>query len=224
MPLFYQQHINQSTRLAIWKIEESESFFSETVPLQRDITHPHKRLQHLAGRYLLRFLFPDFPYSEILIADTRKPYLANEAYHFSISHCGDFAAAIVSKNERVGIDMEIPSEKIYKIAHKFVNEEESEMLEVETANEQLTSNKLTNQQINKLTILWCAKETMFKWYALGNVDFRAMLQVNIKNIEQADTLEAFIKTPQQQIPLSISYHFLNPVCLTFTHTNPITLK
>jgi hypothetical protein len=58
MPLFYQQHINQSTRLAIWKIEESESFFAETVPLKRDITHPHKRLQHLAGRYLLRFLFP----------------------------------------------------------------------------------------------------------------------------------------------------------------------
>jgi phosphopantetheinyl transferase len=207
MPLFYQQHINQSTRLAIWKIEESESYFSETVPLLRDITHPHKRLQHLAGRYLLRFLFPDFPYSEILIADTRKPYLANEAYHFSISHCGDFAAAIVSKNERVGIDMEIPSEKIYRIAHKFVNEEESEMLEVETANEQLTSNKLTNQQINKLTILWCAKETMFKWYALGNVDFRAMLQVNLKNMEQAGSLDAFIRTPQQQIPLSISYHF-----------------
>jgi phosphopantetheinyl transferase len=224
MPLFYQQHINQSTRLAIWKIEESESFFSETVPLQRDITHPHKRLQHLAGRYLLRFLFPDFPYCEILIADTRKPYLANEAYHFSISHCGDFAAAIVSKNERVGIDMEIPSEKIYRIAHKFVNEEENVMLEVETANEQLTKDQPTNQQIHKLTILWCAKETMFKWYALGNVDFRAMLQVNIKNIEQAGTLEAFIKTPQQQIPLSISYHFLNPVCLTFTHTNPIIHK
>jgi phosphopantetheinyl transferase len=224
MPLFYQQHINQTTKLAIWKIEESESFFAETVPLQRDITHPHKRLQHLAGRYLLRFLFPDFPYCEILIADTRKPYLANEAYHFSISHCGDFAAAIVSKNERVGIDMEIPSEKIYRIAHKFVNEEENVMLEVETANEQLTKDQPTNQQIHKLTILWCAKETMFKWYALGNVDFRAMLQVNIKNIEQAGTLEAFIKTPQQQIPLSISYHFLNPVCLTFTHTNPIIHK
>ncbi len=223
MPLFYQQHINQSTKLAIWKIEESESFFAETVPLQRDITHPHKRLQHLAGRYLLRYLFPDFPYNEILIADTRKPYLANEAYHFSISHCGDYAAAIVSRNERVGIDMEIPSEKIHRIAHKFVNEEESVMLEVETANEQLAPNQSTNQLINKLTIIWCAKETMFKWYALGNVDFKAMLQVNIKKIEQAGSLDAFIRTSQQQIPLSISYHFLNPICLTFTHTATTTV-
>ena len=107
MPLFYQQDINATTKLAIWHIEEDEAFFIAKVPLQSNITHPHKRLQHLAGRYLLRFLFPDFPNEEILIATTRKPFLPDEQYHFSISHCGDFAAAIVSKNERVGIDIEI---------------------------------------------------------------------------------------------------------------------
>ena len=47
-----------------------------------------KRLQHLAGRYLLYALFDDFPLEEIVIADTRKPFLENEKYHFSISHCG----------------------------------------------------------------------------------------------------------------------------------------
>ncbi len=220
MPLFYQQHINQSTRLAIWKIEESESFFAETVPLQRDITHPHKRLQHLAGRYLLRYLFPDFPYNEILIADTRKPYLANEAFHFSISHCGDYAAAIVSRNERVGIDMEIPSEKIHRIAHKFVNEEEIKSIYDVRCTMYDTE---TNEKLETLlTIIWCAKETMFKWYALGNVDFKAMLRINLKNIKKVGTLDAFIRTPQQQIPLLINYNFLNSVCLTFIHTATTT--
>ncbi|MDE3144284.1 MAG: 4-phosphopantetheinyl transferase, partial [Bacteroidota bacterium] len=93
MALFYQHNINDTTKLAIWKIEEPISFFLAQVPLQREITHPHKKLQHLAGRYLLRFLFPDFPFDEILIADTKKPYLPYEQYHFSISHCGDYAAA-----------------------------------------------------------------------------------------------------------------------------------
>ena len=65
MALFYQHNINETTKLAIWKIEEEAYFFLEQVPLQREITHPHKRLQHLAGRYLLRFLFPDFPFDEI---------------------------------------------------------------------------------------------------------------------------------------------------------------
>ena len=99
-------------------------FFLEHVPLQREITHPHKRLQHLAGRYLLRLLFPDFPFEEILIADTKKPYLPHEQYHFSISHCGDYAAAIVSSTQRVGIDIEIPTERVLRITHKFLNAEE----------------------------------------------------------------------------------------------------
>jgi len=82
MPLFYQHNINQDTKLGIWHIEEPESFFLEKVPLKRDVSHPSKRLQHLAGRYLLSYLFPDFPLEEIQIADTRQPFLANEKYHF----------------------------------------------------------------------------------------------------------------------------------------------
>ena len=73
MPIFFQHQINETTRLGIWKIEETEEFFKRNVPQHRDVTHPHKRLQHLAGRFLLQFLFPDFPYELIKIADTRKP-------------------------------------------------------------------------------------------------------------------------------------------------------
>src|SRR3954462_10941207 len=115
MPVFFQQQINDTTRLGIWKIEETESFFKENVPLHRDITHPHKRLQHLAGRFLLQFLAPDFPYDLIRIAETRKPFLSNDAYHFSISHCGDYAAAIVSRDSRVGIDVELVRPLVVKV-------------------------------------------------------------------------------------------------------------
>ena len=50
MPVFFQQQINESTRLGVWKIEETEAFFKGNVPLHREVTHPKKRLQHLAGR------------------------------------------------------------------------------------------------------------------------------------------------------------------------------
>src|SRR5215213_1796475 len=132
MPIFYQQDIDEDTRLGIWKIEEDENFFLKSVVPQRNVSHPHKKLQHLAGRYLLKFLFPDFPLSLILVADTKKPYLENEAYHFSISHCGDFAAALVSKTKRVGIDIEIPTEKIIRIAYKFLHP--SEQLIIDKSN------------------------------------------------------------------------------------------
>ena len=127
MPLFLTKNINETTRLAIWKIEEPEQFFDLGIPLQSEIRHPHKRLQHLAGRYLLPLLFPDFPSHEIEIADTRKPFLATEQYHFSISHCDDFAAAIVSSQYRVGIDVETITQKVQLIKHKFLHQDEQEI-------------------------------------------------------------------------------------------------
>jgi len=128
LPIFYTEDINPHTRLGIWKIEEDEMFFLQQVPYPELVTHPYKRLQHLAGRYLLQYLFPEFPYNEILIAGTRKPYLPKEQFHFSISHSGNYAAAIVSKQERVGIDIELYSPKTELIRHKFLTEAEFALL------------------------------------------------------------------------------------------------
>lgn len=168
MALFYQHNINETTRLGIWKIEEPEDFFTQKVPLQRSITHPHKRLQHLAGRWLLQHLFPDFPYEEIIIADTRKPYLPGEKYHFSISHAGNYAAAIVSSTNRAGIDIEFISRKIEAVAHKFMHAGDIELLKA-------SYTPYTHQQL--LAFMWSAKETLFKWYSLGGIDFKEHMQL-----------------------------------------------
>lgn len=168
MPLFYQQTIDRHTKIGIWKIEENEPFFLETVPLQNEITHPHKRMQHLAGRYLLRYLFPDFPYELIRIATTLKPFLANEAYHFSISHCDDFAAAIVSRDKRVGIDIETVSERVRRVKDKFINTIEASIIE---------HFEYPLSDLMKYTLMWSCKEAMFKWYGDGQVDFKNHLQL-----------------------------------------------
>ena len=95
MPVFYQQEINATTRLGIWKIEEDEPFFKQYVPIHREVTHPHKRLQHLAGRLLLKYLFPDSPSHLIRIADTRNRFYLAKPIIF-LFHIGVHAAAIVS--------------------------------------------------------------------------------------------------------------------------------
>lgn len=165
MPLIHLQQINAATKIGVWHITEAENFFIKHVPLQRNITHPHKRLQHLAGRFLLLELFPEFPLALIQIADTRKPFLENEAYHFSISHCGDYAAAIVSTKNRVGVDIEIPHEKIERIQHKFLSETEKSLI------------GNYDNKVGMLTMAWSMKEAMFKWYGLGEVDFINHMQL-----------------------------------------------
>jgi phosphopantetheinyl transferase len=163
--IFFQHSINESTKLGIWKIEEPESFFLQKVPLKQQVTHPYKRLQHLAGRLLLPELFEDFPLEEIMIADTRKPFLEDDAYHFSISHCGNFAAAIASSQNRVGVDIEFVSPRLKGISRKFLTEDESKYLE--------QWQYLSALYLQMITIIWSAKEAMFKWYGAGNVDFRS---------------------------------------------------
>ncbi|MET0635083.1 MAG: 4'-phosphopantetheinyl transferase superfamily protein [Chitinophagaceae bacterium] len=175
MPIFFQQQINPDTRLGIWKIEEGESFFRDNVPLHRDVTHPHKRLQHLAGRFLLQFLFPSFPYQLIQLAETRKPFLPEEQFHFSISHCGDYAAAIVSRTIRVGIDVEIPIDKIARIRTKFLSPREVALFRVE-------GNSADDLQL--LTVLWSAKEAVYKWYGEGQVDFSE--QICLTSIDKSE--------------------------------------
>ncbi|MBC7721158.1 MAG: 4'-phosphopantetheinyl transferase superfamily protein [Pedobacter sp.] len=214
MPLFYQQDINATTKLAIWQIEEQEVFFLAKVPLQSNITHPHKRLQHLAGRYLLRHLFSDFPNEEILIASTRKPFLPDEQYHFSISHCGDFAAAIVSKNERVGIDIELETPKIIKIAHKFLNNNEQLLVD----NWRLTiSPAAINYQLP--TLFWSAKETVFKWWGYGEVDFKEHIHLFATELSEKSILKSSFNKISPIQNLNINYQFFNDLCLTFTHNN-----
>lgn len=163
MPMVYQQNINPYTKLGVWYIREEEIFFNN-VPLQRSITHQHKRLQHLAGRFLLKELYPEFPYELIKIADTRKPFLENEAYHFSISHCGDYAAVMVSTHNRVGVDVERISMKVDKVKHKFLSAGEQELVN----NIQAASK---NESYTFLTMAWSIKEALFKWYGAGELDF-----------------------------------------------------
>ena len=203
MPIFFQHQINENTRLGIWKIEETEEFFKGNVPLHREVTHPHKRLQHLAGRFLLQFLFPDFPYQLIEIADTRKPFLPDEQYHFSISHCGDYAAAIVSSNKRVGIDIEIPAEKISRIIYKFLSAREHETFDmIHTA----------AVHIPLATLLWSAKESVYKWFGNGGVDFRKQIQL-LKQHEGTETIDCFFS--KNETELNIHYRQFEELVLAW---------
>lgn len=202
MPLVYQQNINPCTKLGVWQITEPESFFIHEVPVQREITHPHKRLQHLAGRYLLKVLYPGFPYELIRIANTRKPFLENEAYHFSISHCGDHAAVMVSTANRVGVDVELVTAKAGKIKHKFLSAYEQDMIQTLADNTEDVHNTY-------LTTAWSIKESLYKWYGNGEVDFIEHLYIEkIAGTQQGGT--AFCQVLKQQaVTLAVHFTFFN---------------
>lgn len=201
MPLFYQHNINDIAKLAVWHISEPEDFFLEKVQLQKTINHPHKRLQHLAGRYLLQLLHPDFPLHLIEIAESKKPLLSNEAFHFSISHCGDFAAAIVSENYSAGIDVELVTPKIELIQNKFLSAAEL--------------NLLPRNDANFLTLFWNCKEAVYKWYGKGGVDFKNHIHITAITVtSQEGIIECmFLKDIKKN--LLIHFHLFENICLAW---------
>lgn len=204
MPIFFQQDIDENTRLGIWRIEEEEAFFLQQVVLQKEITHPHKRRQHLAGRFLLKYLFPDFPLELIRIADTKKPFLEDEAYHFSISHCNDYAAAIVSRTGRVGVDVEIPSFKIDRIKNKFLNKSELGLVDPGYA-------------ITQLTLMWCTKEAVYKWWSYGGVDFSEKIRLQPFQLQPTGSFRVqFLLGGQSD--LSVQYRIFDKFCLAWLRT------
>lgn len=204
MPLVYQQNINAATKIGVWHISEPESFFSSQVSVQRAITHPHKRLQHLAGRLLLRELYPGFPVELIRVADTRKPFLADEPYHFSISHCGDYAAVVVSTAYRVGVDVELKNDRINRIMHKFLSVEEQFLLPRGAINE-------------TATLLWSAKESIYKWDGDGGVDFIGDIRVQkITGDQTQGTISVLFR---KEVPLLVHYLHFNDNYLTWLLTD-----
>lgn len=226
MPVFFQHDIDTDSRLAVWKIDEDEDFFLRHVPLQRSITHPFKRRQHLAGRYLLQHLFPDFPLSLIKIADTRKPYLEDEAYHFSISHCSNYAAAVVSKTQRVGIDIEVPTPKVEKIKHKFLHEEERRWQSAMNDGPGASGNSAIHHTITQvpntqLTLLWCAKEAVFKWWSYGAVDFSEMIRLQPFLLRPEGLIQGTF-AGETAYPLRLEYKLFDGICLAWvaTHQKP----
>lgn len=208
MPLFYQHNINATIKLAVWHITENEDFFLRKVSIQKEIMHAHKRLQHLAGRYLLEILHPGFPFQLIEIAESKKPVLSNGKIHFSISHCGDYAAVIISENELVGIDVELVTPKIEMVKEKFLNEDE---LKLSTT--MLNEPGIVNYKV--LTLFWSAKEAIYKWYGKGALSFKRNMGIDelfLKN-EEGFINAHFIKDGMKE--LKIEFRFFGKLCLAW---------
>ena len=208
MPLFYQHNINETTKLAVWHITEKEDFFLEKVTIQKEIMHPHKRLQHLAGRYLLQILDPDFPFHLIEIAASKKPLLSNGKIHFSISHCGNYAAAIISRDKLAGIDVELITPKIELVKEKFLRESELKLSKTAYAEPETASFWL-------LTLFWSAKEAIYKWHGKGALSFKNNMSLNELHFENDHGFIDAYFIKETTTELKIQFRFFENLCLAW---------
>ena len=170
MALYKTIKVNQTTKVLIWNIEESISELSSGILLSKNSSTRMQSMKselHQKGFLSIRYLLKEVGYSDFdLIYDKEgKPHLKDGKF-ISISHSFIFSAIIISDDLKVGIDIEKQLEKILKIAHKFTPIEEYKTI----ANSEAL--------ISKLTIVWGAKESLYKIYGKRKLLFLHHIHIN----------------------------------------------
>lgn len=178
MPLFKTINFNSATQILVWKITESFEELNNEIQLNEKnsirlggMKSQMQQRAFLSVRKLLQEVgYTDF---DLYYDQFGKPHL-HDGKHISITHSHDFSAIIIS-DETVGIDIELQREKIIKIADKFCDCE-FQFLEPE---------KMPDY-IRKLTMIWGAKEAIFKIRNEKGISFKNHIKVDAFELESKE--------------------------------------
>lgn len=156
--------------LGLWQMDESPEqlfdLYPHLLPYRSSLDNKYKndgrKLEFLAIRALMYEMLRVNGASKGLLSHAGdfthngqgKPLF--RGYHVSISHTKGYAALILSKKSEVAVDIEYMSDRVERIASKFLRKDErADSLDV----------KLVH---------WCAKETVFKLFSEENLLFEDM--------------------------------------------------
>ncbi len=171
MPLIRLENGASLCSWALWKIEEpAEELVEMLQPMNDDwtqlqaIRHAEKQREWLASRLAAKRLLETggHVYRGISKDHDDKPSLVALPFRISISHTAQYGAAIIHREQKVGIDIEHPKEKLRRIQHKF--------LSVSELND-------AQDRIDKLCVYWCAKEVLYKLHDHKQLIFNQNLRI-----------------------------------------------
>ncbi len=179
MPLYKTITVTEHITVYIWKITESEEELARGIQLTPECKSRMDGMKselHRRGFLSIRHLMAEAGYEDkdLFYDEGGKPHL-KDGNKISISHSHQFTTIIISEEQEVGIDIEMQREKILRIANKFTPLEEYRTL----ANSEAL--------IRKLTIVWGAKESLYKIYAKQGLSFLHHVDVKDFSFDDSET-------------------------------------
>lgn len=156
--------------LGLWQMDESPEqlfdLYPHLLPYRSSLDDKYKndgrKLEFLAIRALMYEMLRVNGASKGLLSHAGdfthngqgKPLF--RGYHVSISHTKGYAALILSKKSEVAVDIEYISDRVERIASKFLRKDERA------------------DSLDAKLVHWCAKETVFKLFSEENLLFEDM--------------------------------------------------
>ena len=169
---------------------------NEEISTYNALVSTARKLEFINTRILLKQLFKD-EYSPIQYETSGKPFLQN--FKLGISHSKHEVAIIIAEEGIVGIDIEQYRETIFKISSRFINTFEAPYF----------------TSIEDLTLVWSAKEVLFKMYN-ASPDFKEHYTIT-KILEQdnSGTLHGSIHTDLFEKQIELSYFRNSKFCIVW---------
>lgn len=176
MPIYKHIQNNTESDLYIWKITESLEELLQMVNLCDDDSQKFSKFgsesrkkEFLGTRVLIQHCLG----AQVQVYNNKhgKPFLLNSNLNLSITHTKSYVAILISKNHTPALDMEYLSERVYRIASRFLSKTELENI----------------SETDKTLCLykhWCAKECLIKLY--GKKDIHLINELKIHPFESKD--------------------------------------
>lgn len=180
-------HTSENRLVALWHITENTQFFENQLPKQ-DLEYinskysdkstneklqakqTEKKLERLAVRLLVKNLVEKMGFDYIFLEKTKtgkpflKEFMTNQNLKISISHDFPFCAAIIDKNNEVGIDIQSLTPKISRVFHRVMSQSEQDKA----------------QTLKQQTLFWSAKEALYKYVDIEGLFFKEDLNVKLE--------------------------------------------
>jgi len=203
-----KHYISEDTAIGVWNIEEDINILLKKVSLEADdikrfssFRSNSRKLEFLSVRALLMELIDSD--ARIVYNKNNKPFLKDGSRFISISHSHNLTAILISKNERVGIDLEYMGSNITRLAFKFINKKE----------------KITKDKARKkihLYIHWCAKEAIYKICDKEGIIIRRDITIEPFEVQDSGMINGRVKNSRLDETFLLYYAIYNNYAIVWT--------
>ncbi|HEX2394875.1 MAG TPA: 4'-phosphopantetheinyl transferase superfamily protein [Bacteroidales bacterium] len=208
MAIIKNESYDCGCQLGIWKITEDYNTLRARLKLTREeldtlerFTHMPRKIEWLSVRVLLN----EISGNELSICynGNRKPFIKGNSYYISISHSRDLTSILLSREKKVGIDLEYMSHRIGNISDRFINSQET-----------ITD----DEELRKyhLYIHWCAKEALYKICDKQDINFRDNLTIEGFQPEEEGWLNGWVKNKSRNDLFRLNYFNLGNYVVVWT--------
>ena len=166
MALLKIDNLRSGTILGTWRIEETVSEMLAMMPSLGKLQHvldsysrDARRLEVLSVHALIYIMTGD---ESLVVSHNEDGHPLLDGWHVSISHTRGYATVLLSRKDEVAVDIEYVSNRVAKIADRFIRDDEQD------------------DSVTRQLVCLCTKEAVYKYFSSQHL---ALFDIRLRNYD-----------------------------------------